>query len=239
VPLFAYSRSAAMLCLGSFMMQVFLQGAWGVIPAHLTELPPDAIRGFYPGVTYQLGNLLAAFNVPIQERLAESPGYPFALAATTIVPVLIAVVVLTLIGKDGTGIRFGTEQSAYRSIGSRSSRDTRRTKPNRRSLQGHLGDQCRTALVDAADLHPSTQCFHPVLQADQSRPVAEVRAADAVVLNRQPHAAGVCRDAERHGGCVCMLGRICQCFGRDVIRRDLDTLRQPPFDIEIELDGDC
>ncbi len=53
VPLFAFSQTAAMLCLGSFLMQVMVQGAWGVIPAHLTELSPDAIRGFYPGVTYQ------------------------------------------------------------------------------------------------------------------------------------------------------------------------------------------
>lgn len=112
VPLFAYSRSAALLCLGSFLMQLFVQGAWGVIPAHLTEMSPDAIRGLYPGVTYQLGNLLAAFNLPVQERLAESHGYPFALAAT-IVPVLAAVVVLTLIGKDATGIRFGTTESAF------------------------------------------------------------------------------------------------------------------------------
>lgn len=112
VPLFAYSRGAAMLCLSSFLMQLFVQGAWGVIPAHLTEMSPDAIRGLYPGVTYQLGNLLAAFNLPIQERLAESHGYPFALAAT-IVPVLIAVAVLTLIGKDATGIRFGTSESAF------------------------------------------------------------------------------------------------------------------------------
>ncbi|OBJ00648.1 sugar transporter [Mycobacterium sp. 1465703.0] len=112
VPLFAYSRSAAMLCLGSFLMQLFVQGAWGVIPAHLTEMSPDAIRGFYPGVTYQLGNLLAAFNLPIQERLAESHGYPFALAAT-IVPVLITVTVLTLIGKDATGVRFGTTETAF------------------------------------------------------------------------------------------------------------------------------
>src|ERR1700739_1720551 len=112
VPLFAYSRTAAMLCLGSFLMQVCVQGAWGVIPAHLTELSPDAIRGLYPGVTYQLGNLLAAFNLPIQERLAESHGYPFALAAT-IVPVLIAVAFLTLIGKDATGIRFGTAESSF------------------------------------------------------------------------------------------------------------------------------
>ncbi|WP_055382259.1 sialate:H+ symport family MFS transporter [Mycobacterium tuberculosis] len=112
VPLFAYSRTAAMLCLGSFLMQVFVQGAWGVIPAHLTEMPPDAIRGVYPGVTYQLGNLLAAFNLPIQERLAESHGYPFALAAT-IVPVLLVVAVLTAIGKDATGIRFGTTETAF------------------------------------------------------------------------------------------------------------------------------
>ena len=112
VPLFAYSRTAAMLCLGAFLMQVCVQGAWGVIPAHLTEMSPDAIRGLYPGVTYQLGNLLAAFNLPIQERLAESHGYPFALAAT-IVPVLIAVAVLTLVGKDATGIRFGTAESSF------------------------------------------------------------------------------------------------------------------------------
>jgi MFS transporter, SHS family, lactate transporter len=112
VPLFAYSRTAAMLCLGSFLMQVCVQGAWGVIPAHLTEMSPDAIRGLYPGVTYQLGNLLASLNLPIQERLAESHGYPFALAAT-IVPVLLAVAILTLIGKDATGIRFGTAETAF------------------------------------------------------------------------------------------------------------------------------
>jgi SHS family lactate transporter-like MFS transporter len=112
VPLFAYSRTAAMLCLGAFLMQVCVQGAWGVIPAHLTELSPDAIRGLYPGVTYQLGNLLAAFNLPIQERLAESHGYPFALTVT-IVPVLLAVTILTLVGKDATGVRFGTGETAF------------------------------------------------------------------------------------------------------------------------------
>lgn len=112
VPLFAFSRTAAMLCLGSFLMQVCVQGAWGVIPAHLTEMSPDAIRGLYPGVTYQLGNLLAAFNLPIQEHLAETHGYPFALAAT-IVPVLVMVAFLTLIGKDATGIRFGTAESSF------------------------------------------------------------------------------------------------------------------------------
>jgi SHS family lactate transporter-like MFS transporter len=106
VPLFAYSHTAAMLCLGSFLMQVAVQGAWGVIPAHLTEMSPDAIRGFYPGVTYQLGNCLAAFNLPIQQSVAASHGYPFALMIT-IVPVLVAVTLLTLFGKEAKGVQFG------------------------------------------------------------------------------------------------------------------------------------
>jgi SHS family lactate transporter-like MFS transporter len=106
VPLFAYSHTAAMLCLGSFLMQVVVQGAWGVIPAHLTEMSPDTIRGFYPGVTYQLGNCLAAFNLPIQQALARSHSYPFALAAT-IVPVFLAVIILSLVGKEARGIEFG------------------------------------------------------------------------------------------------------------------------------------
>jgi SHS family lactate transporter-like MFS transporter len=116
VPLFAYSTSAGMLALGSFLMQVMVQGAWGVIPAHLTELSPDEIRGFYPGVTYQLGNCLAAFNLPIQESLASHHGYPFALAAT-IVPVFIAVIVLTAVGKERRGVRFGSEDTSLVTAG--------------------------------------------------------------------------------------------------------------------------
>jgi SHS family lactate transporter-like MFS transporter len=106
VPLFAWSSTVGWLALGAFLMQIVVQGAWGVIPAHLTEMSPDTIRGFYPGVTYQLGNCLAAFNLPIQESLAASHGYPFALTAT-IVPVLIAVAALTLLGKEARGIEFG------------------------------------------------------------------------------------------------------------------------------------
>jgi SHS family lactate transporter-like MFS transporter len=106
VPLFAYSHAAAMLCLGAFLMQIFVQGAWGVIPAHLTEMSPDAIRGFYPGVTYQLGNVFAALNLPIQEHLAASHGYPFALTVT-IVPVLIVVAVVVLLGTEAKGVEFG------------------------------------------------------------------------------------------------------------------------------------
>ncbi|WP_030440070.1 MFS transporter [Actinoplanes subtropicus] len=111
LPIFAYSTTAGWLSLGAFLMQVMVQGAWGVIPAHLTELSPDEIRGFYPGVTYQLGNCLAAFNLPIQQSLAARHGYPFALVATMI-PVFVAVIVLTLIGSEARDVEFGTERSS-------------------------------------------------------------------------------------------------------------------------------
>jgi SHS family lactate transporter-like MFS transporter len=106
VPIFAYSTAAGLLCLGSFLMQVLVQGAWGVIPAHLTELSPDAIRGFYPGVTYQLGNCIAAFNLPIQQALASRHGYPFALAVT-IVPVLLLIALVSAKGSEARGVQFG------------------------------------------------------------------------------------------------------------------------------------
>jgi SHS family lactate transporter-like MFS transporter len=115
-PLFAFSPTIATLAIAAFVMQFFVQGAWGVIPAHLTELSPDEIRGFYPGVTYQLGNLLAAVNLPIQTSLADSHSGRFALFVV-IVPVLVAVIALTLLGKEMRGIEFGgtTDAEAARS----------------------------------------------------------------------------------------------------------------------------
>jgi SHS family lactate transporter-like MFS transporter len=106
VPFFVLSTTTGWLMLSSFLMQVCVQGAWGVIPAHLTEMSPDAVRGFYPGVTYQLGNLIAALNLPIQEAVAERHGYPAAMT-WTVVPALTAVIVLSAVGKEAKGIRFG------------------------------------------------------------------------------------------------------------------------------------
>jgi MFS transporter, SHS family, lactate transporter len=106
VPLFAYSTTLGLICLGSFLMQMMVQGAWGVIPAHLTELSPDEIRGFYPGVTYQLGNCIAAFNLPLQQALAKTHGYGFALSVTMF-PVFCAVILLTAVGKEARGAVFG------------------------------------------------------------------------------------------------------------------------------------
>ena len=72
IPLWAYSQTLPMLALGGFLMQFMVQGAWGVIPAHLNELSPPAVRGTLPGFAYQLGNFLASRNAVIQAQLAES-----------------------------------------------------------------------------------------------------------------------------------------------------------------------
>jgi MFS transporter, SHS family, lactate transporter len=81
LPLWAFSTSAAMLALGAFLMQFFVQGCWGVIPAHLNELSPPEARATFPGVVYQLGNFLAAYNATLQAGLAVSYGsYAIALA---------------------------------------------------------------------------------------------------------------------------------------------------------------
>jgi MFS transporter, SHS family, lactate transporter len=108
VPLFAFSSSLGLLALGAFIMQFFVQGAWGVIPAHLTELSPDEIRGFYPGVTYQLGNLFAAINLPLQAWIAQNNHQNYGLALAIVsVPTLLLVAIVTTLGPENRGAQFG------------------------------------------------------------------------------------------------------------------------------------
>jgi SHS family lactate transporter-like MFS transporter len=83
IPLWAYSATPVMLALGAFIMQFFVQGCWGVIPAHLNELSPPEARATFPGVVYQLGNLFAAYNLPLQAGLAVSYG-SYAIALTIV-----------------------------------------------------------------------------------------------------------------------------------------------------------
>ncbi len=103
--LWAYSHTAPMLALGGFVMQFMVQGAWGVIPAHLNELSPPAVRGTFPGFAYQIGNLLSSRNVVIQAKLAEQRyGGLFApvLAWTVLITAGLAAVV-TMSGRERRG----------------------------------------------------------------------------------------------------------------------------------------
>lgn len=104
--LWAYSHTVLTLALGGFLMQFMIQGAWGVIPAHLNELSPPAVRGTFPGFAYQLGNLLSSRNVVIQAKLAEQRyGGLFApVLAWTVVITAALVAVVTSSGRERKGV---------------------------------------------------------------------------------------------------------------------------------------
>jgi SHS family lactate transporter-like MFS transporter len=105
IPLWAYSHTVPMLALGGFLMQFMVQGAWGVIPAHLNELSPPAVRGTFPGFAYQLGNLLSSRNNVFQSKLAEQRyGGVFApVLAWTLLMVATLVAVVTACGWERRG----------------------------------------------------------------------------------------------------------------------------------------
>jgi SHS family lactate transporter-like MFS transporter len=106
VPLWAYSPSLAMLILGAFLLQFMVQGAWGIIPAHLSELSPDSVRGFLPGFAYQCGVLLASWVPTAEAILAEHTSYANAMALTAFVVLTLAAIVVAL-GRERKGIQFG------------------------------------------------------------------------------------------------------------------------------------
>jgi SHS family lactate transporter-like MFS transporter len=105
VPLFAYAHSPLVLGVGAFLMQFMVQGAWGVVPAYLTELSPGPVRAIFPGLAYQLGNLLTSRNLVIQNKLVEGLHNNYApVLAGTVVVVAITLAVVTACGRESRGV---------------------------------------------------------------------------------------------------------------------------------------
>ncbi len=105
IPLWAFGTSLAMLAIGSFLMQAGVQGAWGIIPVHLSELSADETRGLVPGLAYQLGILIAAPTNSVEFMLREHVGYQWALAGFEIVTIVVLIVTIAL-GKERKGRSF-------------------------------------------------------------------------------------------------------------------------------------
>ncbi|MFC5428251.1 MFS transporter [Paraburkholderia denitrificans] len=97
LPLWAFSSGPVLLAMGAFLMQISVQGAWGVIPVHLNEISPDEVRATFPGLVYQLGNLFASVNATMQASFAVSHDDNYGLAMAVVagtVAVIIAVMIL-------------------------------------------------------------------------------------------------------------------------------------------------
>ena len=103
-PLFAYGHSALALGAGAFLMQFMVQGAWGVVPAYLTELSPAPVRAILPGVAYQLGNLITSQNLVVQQRLSERWHNYSPVLAGTVVIVAVTLAVVTACGRESRGV---------------------------------------------------------------------------------------------------------------------------------------
>jgi SHS family lactate transporter-like MFS transporter len=115
VPLWAFAADPLWIGTGAVLMQFCVQGAWGVIPAHLNELSPPEVRGTFPGVTYQLGNLLAAGNATVQSALADryfhgALNWPLALVVGT---VAVSIALLVGFGREARDMRMGRERMGH------------------------------------------------------------------------------------------------------------------------------
>lgn len=108
IPLWAFAPSVPLLVLGAVAMQFMVQGAWGVIPAHLTELSPDSVRGFLPGFAYQCGVLLASSIAYVEALLAARLTYAWSMALTAVAVFSVAALVAGL-GRERRGVIFGAE----------------------------------------------------------------------------------------------------------------------------------
>ena len=105
IPAWAFGGTLIALVAGACLMQAGVQGAWGIIPAHLNELSPDAVRGLMPGFAYQLGILFAAPTNNIEYALRDRFGYAWALAGFEIVNIVLLGTVVAL-GKEEKGKSF-------------------------------------------------------------------------------------------------------------------------------------
>jgi SHS family lactate transporter-like MFS transporter len=105
IPAWAFGSTLAILVAGSFAMQTGVQGAFGVVPAHLNELSPDAIRGLFPGFVYQLGVLFGSPAVTVEYALRDSIGYRWALTSFEATVILLLIVIFSL-GPERRGRSF-------------------------------------------------------------------------------------------------------------------------------------
>ena len=103
IPLYAYGHSAFTLGLGAVLMQFMVQGAWGVVPAYLTELSPAPVRATAPGLAYQLGGLITSWNGKGQALAAERWGSYPAVLSFTVVVVALALAGLATLGREAKG----------------------------------------------------------------------------------------------------------------------------------------
>jgi SHS family lactate transporter-like MFS transporter len=112
IPLWVFAPNLPLILVGGFLMQFMVQGAWGVIPAHINELSPDQLRGFFPGLAYQFGVLVASGSAYFEARMAHLMSYGRAMGLFAVVVLLVGAVVIYF-GPEEHRVEFGRSQAAH------------------------------------------------------------------------------------------------------------------------------
>ena len=106
IPMWVFAPNLPLILAGGFLMQFMVQGAWGVIPAHINELSPDALRGFFPGLAYQFGVLVASGSAYFEARMAHSLSYGRAMGLFALIVLIVGAIVVWL-GPEEHRVEFG------------------------------------------------------------------------------------------------------------------------------------
>jgi SHS family lactate transporter-like MFS transporter len=125
LPMWVSGQNTAVLLVGVFLMQFFVQGAWGVVPAHINELSPGQLRGFMPGLSYQLGILFAASIPYVESVLGERFTYTQAMGGLMAAVFILGAIVIFL-GPEAHRISF---RKAGHPEGERDPRDRKLVEP--------------------------------------------------------------------------------------------------------------
>jgi MFS transporter, SHS family, lactate transporter len=105
IPLWVFAPNLQLIIVGAFAMQFMVQGAWGVIPAHITELSPGQLRAFFPGFAYQLGVLIASSVGYIEALLGEHFRYASSMGVLAATVLIVGALVIYL-GPEAKGVSF-------------------------------------------------------------------------------------------------------------------------------------
>jgi len=106
IPMWVFAPNLPLILAGGFLMQFMVQGTWGVIPAHINELSPDALRGFFPGLAYQFGVLVASGSAYFEARMAHSMSYGRAMGLFALIVLIVGAIVVWL-GPEEHRVEFG------------------------------------------------------------------------------------------------------------------------------------
>jgi MFS transporter, SHS family, lactate transporter len=110
IPAWIAAPTFAVILIGAFLMQFMVQGAWGVIPAHINELSPDTLRGFFPGFAYQIGVLIASFSASIEAVIGKRMTYGHAMGIFAAIVLMVGAAVIA-VGPEAHGVKFGGGES--------------------------------------------------------------------------------------------------------------------------------